>query len=56
MFVKPKPGMLVRDPVTRQPLPAEGADVPEDSYYMRRLVDGDIERVPNAVRDAAEEA
>ncbi|PNQ94971.1 DUF2635 domain-containing protein (plasmid) [Azospirillum argentinense] len=44
MYVKPKPGALVRDPVTRQPLPETGAEVPEDQYWMRRLADGDVER------------
>lgn len=42
MFVKPKSGALVRDPVTRQPLPKTGAEVPSDQYWMRRLADGDV--------------
>ena len=42
MYVKPKPGALVRDPVTRTPLPSGGAEVPEDQYWMRRLADGDV--------------
>ncbi|TWA90699.1 uncharacterized protein DUF2635 [Azospirillum brasilense] len=42
MYVKPKPGALVRDPVTRQPLPDTGAEVPSDQYWMRRLADGDV--------------
>ncbi|TWA69732.1 uncharacterized protein DUF2635 [Azospirillum baldaniorum] len=44
MYVKPKPGALVRDPETREPLPAEGAEVPENQYWMRRLADGDVVR------------
>jgi hypothetical protein len=43
MFVKPKAGVVVRDPVTREPLPASGREVPENDYWMRRLRDGDIE-------------
>lgn len=42
MFVKPAPDRLVRDPFTRRPLPAEGCEVPEESYWLRRLRSGDI--------------
>ncbi|AGC43258.1 hypothetical protein MYSTI_01927 [Myxococcus stipitatus DSM 14675] len=49
MFVKPKPGALVRDPVTRQPLPVEGREVPENSFWLRRLAVGDV--LPNQNTD-----
>lgn len=40
MFVVPvRP---VRDPITKNYLPAEGKDVPESSYWVRRLRDGDV--------------
>ena len=42
MFVKPAPGRLVRDPHTKRPLPAEGCEVPETSYWLRRLRSDDI--------------
>lgn len=42
MKVYPVPGRLVRDPRSRQPLPEAGRDVPEDSYWMRRVRDGDV--------------
>lgn len=47
MFVKPAPNadsgcLLVRDPWTKQPLPADGAEVPETSYWLRRLKAGDV--------------
>ncbi len=42
MFVKPKTGLVVRDPVSKRALPAEGADVPASGYWMRRLRDGDV--------------
>ena len=42
MFVKPKAGLFVRDPATREPLPEAGREVPEDQYWMRRLADGDV--------------
>ncbi|MBP2314903.1 DUF2635 domain-containing protein [Azospirillum soli] len=43
MFVKPKAGLLVRDPATGEPLPAVGREVSQDQYWMRRLQDGDVE-------------
>ncbi|WP_298281256.1 DUF2635 domain-containing protein [Acidocella sp.] len=42
MFVKPAPDRLVRYPATNQPLPAEGADVPDDAFWLRRVRDGDV--------------
>ena len=43
MFVKPATGLRVVDPVTLQPLPAEGAEVPDDSsYWHRRIRSGDV--------------
>ena len=44
---KPTPGRLVRDPITGQPLPADGAPVNlsdhrRKQYYLRRLKDGDV--------------
>lgn len=52
MRVMPKPGFVVRDPVTRAPLPPEGRDVPDTDYWQRRLRDGDVVMADaNAVRD-----
>ena len=34
--------LVVRDPTTRLPLPAEGEAKPLDTYWSRRLVDGDV--------------
>jgi hypothetical protein len=44
MFVKPaRPGLIVRDPQTRIPLPEEGREVDEnDMFWQRRLRDGDV--------------
>ncbi|KEA54674.1 MULTISPECIES: DUF2635 domain-containing protein [Mangrovibacter] len=42
MFVKPKDGLSVRDPVKGSPLPAEGAEVPNTIFWRRRLSDGDV--------------
>jgi len=41
--VKPaKEGLIVRDPVTMQPLPPHGKAVPRNSYWLRRLKAGDV--------------
>jgi hypothetical protein len=37
MFVKPMPGLIVRHPVTRLPLAAEGEEKPRNSYWLRRI-------------------
>lgn len=42
MKLKPaRPDLIVRDPASGQPLPAEGKVVPRDSYWLRRVKDGD---------------
>lgn len=46
MKVKPvDPAAVIRDPVTKRQLPAEGADVPESSFWIRRLTGGEIVRI-----------
>lgn len=42
MFVKPAPGLSVRDPISKRHLPAEGRDVPESIFWLRRLAGGDV--------------
>lgn len=43
MFVKPaNPNAVIRDPHTKRPLPADGGRVPDNSYWRRRLDDGDV--------------
>jgi hypothetical protein len=42
MFVKPAEGRKVRHPITKQHLDAEGAEVPESTYWLRRLAEGDV--------------
>lgn len=41
-FVVPADGLQVRDPATGAVLPAEGAEVPLNTYWLRRLGDGDV--------------
>lgn len=42
MFVIPTQGIVIRDPDTRQPIPAEGREVPKNAFWVRRLRDGDV--------------
>lgn len=42
MFVKPKAGLAVPDPERGGFLPENGADVPQNQYWQRRLNDGDV--------------
>lgn len=57
MIVKPaQPGLTIRDPRTQRPLPDEGAQVPDNQFWQRRLDHGDVVRVaepsPAASADA----
>jgi hypothetical protein len=42
IHIVPSPGLTVRDPETRTPLPPEGAEKPRNGYWLRRLQDGDV--------------
>jgi hypothetical protein len=42
MFVKPAPGLIVRDPLHMTPIPADGREVPDINYWFQRLRDGDL--------------
>jgi hypothetical protein len=42
MFVKPKPGLTVRDPDTRAALPPEGREVQPTTWWLRRVKSGDV--------------
>jgi len=43
MFIKPAPGLLIRDPDLYDLLPEEGREVSADQmYWHRRLRDGDV--------------
>lgn len=39
--------LVVRDPVTRAPLAADGERKPLDTYWCRRLADGDVVALPD---------
>ncbi|EKN5072692.1 TPA: DUF2635 domain-containing protein [Yersinia enterocolitica] len=44
MIVKPVTGRTVRDPVKGTFLPESGSEVPDNSFWRRRLNDGDVVR------------
>lgn len=47
------PGSVVRMPVTAYALPEDGAEVEMNTYWHRRLRDGDVVEVPPAPAKAA---
>ena len=52
MFIKPAAGGMIRWPHTFVPLRDEGEHVPEDSYWLRALAQGCVERAePPADQD-----
>jgi hypothetical protein len=56
MKIAPRNGMIVIDPLTRMPLPDEGADIVIDSYWQRRLDDQDVAEVAAATESEPERA
>ncbi|MBK68022.1 MAG: DUF2635 domain-containing protein [Rickettsiales bacterium] len=42
LFIKPADGMVVRDPMTKEKLPVEGKETLINSYWQRRIKDGDV--------------
>jgi hypothetical protein len=44
IYIKPKEGLQVRDPQTYQPLPAAGAWVTRNSYWIKRQAEGSVEK------------
>jgi len=43
-------GLIVRDPITAEALPPAGARKPRNSYWLRRLRDGDVVEAKPAKR------
>lgn len=42
-YIKPaSPGLIVRQPRNGRPLPAEGAEVDYNGYWMRRMAEGSV--------------
>lgn len=45
MRIVPRTGMVIINPATHKPLPVGGDDVELDTYWVRRLNDGDVAEV-----------
>lgn len=43
IFVKPKEGLKVRDPATKNHLPQAGAEVEQSPYWAKRIADKSVE-------------
>lgn len=48
--VKPKKGLLVRDPETREPLKAAGEEKPRTTYWLRRIKDESVIEVKSIAK------
>ena len=53
MIVKPAKGLRVPNPATGQPLPEEGAEVPRDQYWTRRILDLEVIEVNQVTRKSS---
>jgi hypothetical protein len=43
LYIKPaRPGLIVRDPATKQPLAEAGEEKPRITYWLRRRDQGDV--------------
>lgn len=52
MYIKPREGIRVPDPVTRQIVPAEGIEVSDTDFFWLRLVnDGGFEVVEKSAEN-----
>ncbi len=53
MFVKPNTGRTIRDPVKGTFLPESGAEVPDNTFWRRRLRDADVSITAPAAKPIA---
>ena len=52
--IKPKvKGVLVRDPITREPLKANGEMKPRNTYWLRRILDASVIEVDSKKKEGA---
>ena len=52
--IKPKvKGVLVRDPITREPLKANGEMKPRNAYWLRRILDASVVEVKDKKKEGA---
>ncbi|GGG30997.1 hypothetical protein GCM10010964_18670 [Caldovatus sediminis] len=54
--VRPAAGRRVRSPLDGRPIPAEGAELPDDAFVRRLLAAGDLEIAPPAEAARAPDA
>ena len=47
IILKPKIGLIVRDPADKKPLPTNGKRVENSSYWTRRILSKEVEIVDN---------
>jgi len=50
IFVKPREGLRVKNPVDWQPLPPEGKKVERNTYWIRRLKAGDVIEIKEEIK------
>ncbi len=55
MFLKPAPGLKVRDPKTKKHLPEEGKEVSSSSFWLRRLAEGAVVETKPELHDCLEQ-
>lgn len=48
IFVKPKEGVTLRRPDTGRTLAVDGEKVPKNSFWRRRIAEGDVELIEQA--------
>lgn len=54
MKVRPAdPAAVIRDPITLMALPADGGNVPDSSFWRRRLAAGEVVRIPSGTEPVA---
>lgn len=53
--VRPKEGKIVRDPITREPIPADGVNVPLNVYWTRRILFKEVDVVSNVKEKKSQE-
>lgn len=46
LYLKPRPGLKIKDPVTGKPLEDGGERKPATTYWLRRIADGDVTSEP----------
>lgn len=54
LHIKPVPGVVVRDPDTLEPLPEKGDKKPRNSFWLRRLKDGDVVEIMPVTKKGAD--